>query len=313
MAKSVANVTISTDTFASWVGKTNILLDSLTNEIVTVDNTVSGANVSGNGSVLGILNVTTLGATTVRGGSSGNTANITGVSVGFANSTVSSNVTINGYTSNVASNTLNISSNTFFNNTNTSINAAGCFISGGSITVSSNSSLTGACTVVSSTNTALTGTQVNVSANVYITGSNTTIDGDIQANTLTLSGNTTVGSTLFFTGNTSAIVQTTGTYTFPGDGVTANEVSTFLISDFKTSKFTVSVSDNDNANNKLLTEITAVYANGNVNSTEYGTIFSDSKFMTFTFSSNTTHVILSGTSNSTVTNTQVTVLRMSFS
>ena len=313
MAKSIANVTISTDTFASWVGKTNILLDSLTNEIVTVDNTVAGANVTGNGSVIGILNVTTIGASTVRGGTPGNTASITGVSVGFANSTVSSNVTINGYTSNVASNTLNISSNTFFNNTNTTINAAGAFITGGELTVSSNAGLSGACTVVSSTNTAVIGTQLNVSANVYITGSNTTIDGSLVANDVTITSNVTIGSTLFFTGNTSAIVQTTGNFTYPGDGVTANEVSTFLLADFSTSKFTVSVSDNDNANNKLLTEITAVYANGNVNSTEYGTIFSDSKFMTFTLSSNTTHVILSGTSNSTVTNTQVTVLRMSFS
>lgn len=313
MAKSVANVTISTDTFASWVGKTNIILDALTNEIVTVDNTVAGANVSGNGSVIGILNVTTLGATTVRGGTSGNTANITGVSVGFANSTTSSNVTINGYTSNVASNTLNISSNTFFNNTNTTINAAGAFITGGEFTSSSNVNITGANTTVSSTETTLAGTQLNVSSNVYITGSNTTIDSELTANTVTVTGNTTVGTTLFFSGNTSAIVQTTGAYTFPGDGVTANEVSTFLIADFKTSKFTVSVSDNDNANNKLLTEITAVYANGNINSTEYGTIFSDSKFMTFAFSTNATHVVLSGTSNSTVTNTQVTVLRMSFS
>lgn len=115
MAKSVANVNIATDTFAGWLGKTNILLDAMTNEIVSVSNTTYGSNVTGNGSVYGTLSANTLSTNVLRGGGVGNTANIATITIGISNSSVSSNVNLTGYSANVTANTLTITSNTVVN------------------------------------------------------------------------------------------------------------------------------------------------------------------------------------------------------
>ena len=77
MARSVANVVVSTDTFANWIGKTNQLADAMSVYTVTVDSTANGANVSGNGFVVGILQANTLAAGDVlRGGSVNASANL---------------------------------------------------------------------------------------------------------------------------------------------------------------------------------------------------------------------------------------------
>ena len=106
MSRSVSNVAISTDTFAGWLVKTNVLLDALTNEIVTVNSTTAGANTTGNASVIGILAANIISTPAIRGGAAGNTANIQGIQLGFANSTVSSNVTVAGYLTTISSNSL---------------------------------------------------------------------------------------------------------------------------------------------------------------------------------------------------------------
>jgi len=150
MAKPVSNVTIATDTFAGWVGKTNILLDALTNLTVTVETSTLGANVYGNGSVFGTLSANVLSATVMRGGGVGNTANVSTLTIGIANSTVSSNVIITGYTANVTANSLNVTSNSNFSgntlvysNTtgNVSVTATNTAIGGGSFDVSSNTNI----------------------------------------------------------------------------------------------------------------------------------------------------------------------------
>ena len=77
MAKSVANVVVSTDTFASWVARTNQLADAMTLFTVTVEANTTGAGVTGNGFVTGILSANTFAAGDVlRGGSVATSANL---------------------------------------------------------------------------------------------------------------------------------------------------------------------------------------------------------------------------------------------
>jgi hypothetical protein len=437
MAKSVANVNIATDTFAGWVGKTNVLLDAMTNEVVSVSNTVSGANVSGNGTVYGTLSANTLSASVIRGGGVGNTANVSFITIGIANSTVSSNVVITGYTANVSANALNITSNTvvnaasftanvsainaygnvvinsntshnftfagntgtinaislsvssninftganvivsttnaaitsanltidggdlnLFSNTtftgdvftssanldwnssnvyinttsmsviggtislisnvyitavNTDIESANTFINGGRLNIASNVYVTGVNTAIASTNTAISGGRLNISSNVNITGANTTITGVVTlSNTISISSNATLSGTLLFNGSSAGINQTSGNYAFPGDGSSSNVVDSFVISEFKSAKYTVSAKNNANADHIVISEITGVVNSSNVFSTEFGTIFSNTKFITYSLDANTTHVRLLAVANSTITNTNITVVRTSF-
>lgn len=91
MTKAVANLATS-DSFNTWFTKTNQLLDSLTNEMVTVSTTGFG-NTTGNGYVNGIFGSATLVAnTSLRGG------NVTVSNTLFVNSAMSvvNNVIVSG-------------------------------------------------------------------------------------------------------------------------------------------------------------------------------------------------------------------------
>jgi hypothetical protein len=77
MARAVANVVVSTDTFASWVARTNQLADAMTLFTVTVEANTTGANVSGNGFINGVFSANTIAAGQVlRGGSVATSANL---------------------------------------------------------------------------------------------------------------------------------------------------------------------------------------------------------------------------------------------
>ena len=179
MAKPVSNVVIATDTFAGLVGKTNILADALTNLIVSVEGSTSGANVTGNGSVIGILTASTYAATLIRGGSAGNTANISTLTLGVANSTTSSNLIITGYTANVSANNLNITSNSTVNAAALTVNVATIGIYGNT-TLGSNSSH----------NNTLNGNSLTVTSNTTVNAAAFTLN----VATISVYGNTTIGS-----------------------------------------------------------------------------------------------------------------------
>lgn len=69
MAQQISNVYIATDTFASWVDKTNQGLHLLSTFAVTTTNTAAGALTTGNGSVNGIFSANTIVAgAQLRGG-----------------------------------------------------------------------------------------------------------------------------------------------------------------------------------------------------------------------------------------------------
>ena len=273
MAKIITPIVIATDTFAGWVNKTNVIIDTIANEVVTVSNTTFGANTTGNGNVLGILSANTLSADRLRGGGVGNTANISSLIIGFSNSTVSSNVTVTGYTSNVTSNNLNITSNTV--------------LGSGSQSFTAN---------VANVNVTTNTFTVNASSNVVLNAS------------VQISGDATVNNYLTFN-NKVTIDTSTATLAFPNT-TQQNTVDSFSISDYNGAQYTVNVTDENNSNNRALTQISVIYGFGNSHMTEYGTIYSNTQFITFSVTSNSTHVILNA--NSATSNATFKVYRTTF-
>lgn len=273
MAKSIPQIVIATDTFAGWVSKTNLIIDTIANEAVTVNSTTNGANTTGNGSVIGILTANTLGANLLRGGGIGNTANLNSLTIGFSNSTVSSNVTVTGYTSNVTSNNLNVTSNT----------------------------------VIGSGTQRLTANVANVSitTNTFSISSSSNVD---IASSVVITGDATVNNYLTFN-NKATIDVSTITLAFPNT-TQQNTVNYFSLSDYTGAQYTVSVTDENNSNNRALTQISVIYGFGNSHMTEYGTIYSNTQFMTFSVTSNSSHVILNA--NSATSNATFKVYRTTF-
>lgn len=274
MAKSIANVSITTDTFAGWVSKTNILLHELSTEIVTVSDGTSGSNTTGNGSVIGILAANTIGTFNVRGGGVGNTANIATLTVGYSNSTTTSNVVVTGYAANINSNTLTITSNTS--------------IGSGSQNV-----------YISVANTTLSTNTLSIT---------TTSNTNLTTPTLAVSGDLTLNNYVSFNSKVMLLAKTTS-IDFP-DAVTSNTVDTFSITEFTGAKYTINITDDSNANNKAFTEISVIYGFSNAHMTEYGTIYSNTQFVTFNTSANASHVILSA--NSSLANATFRIYRTTF-
>lgn len=349
MSKSVANVVIATDTFVGWIGKTNTLLDLMTNQTLTTEYNAYGGNTSGNASVLGILSSNVIATPVVRGGSAGNTATISAITVGHANSTTSSNVTVAGYLANVAANTLSISSNTTL--TATSLTAAVTTANlVGNVVFGSNSSHN---LTVHGNNLTVNTSKLGVSANITFEGNTVVIESDIAANgtlysitsdtvsmtganvylapdmlnifanvnatyafsvanTLTVTDTMFVDTDVVFTGNSSAITQSTASYNFANTTETT-VIDSFPIATYKTAKYTLSAKNTANSNVMQISELNLVHGNAgsnSVHSTEFGIIYSATKFATYTPGANATHVYI--TANSSVSNVAFTLLRTSF-
>ena len=152
MAKSVANVNIATDTFNGWVTKTNILLDALTNEIVTANTQANGSLTTGNGFVIGIFGSNTICAPSqLRGGNvqSSNTLSIT------SNVVVGNTFTVNSLATSV------------YLNTNVHVQGANSFTNATNITLTGNTLSIPANTVTVTANT-ITFDGVNINSNLTI-------------------------------------------------------------------------------------------------------------------------------------------------
>ena len=91
MAKAIANVEATTDTFDQWLNQTNEVLFAMTENAVTVDTTSGGAGVTGNGFVNGALSVTNFSANTLRGGTVASSANLFVISAMHSNNTITAN------------------------------------------------------------------------------------------------------------------------------------------------------------------------------------------------------------------------------
>lgn len=216
MARQIANVSSTTETFQNWLDKTNQSLDLLSTTVLTVSpasatqNTLgmtplypNGSSYVGYGHVNGFISVDNLIAVTaLRGGNTTSSSNL--------------NITSNAvFTGAVISGTSNVNltgANTTIASANTRL-TGNVYVAGSLTQIVSNAEISGANTTVSSANTRLTG-------NVYIAGTNT----QIVSNTTLIGSQLTVASNVNMTGaNTtiaSANTQLTGNVTIAGTTAT---------------------------------------------------------------------------------------------
>ena len=254
MTRSVSNVVIATGTFAGWVETTNQLADSMSVYAVTADSTQAGANTSGNVNVIGLLSANNLKTEAVIGGEAGNTAAHAALSVGFSNSTVSSNVTVTGYSTTISSNSLTITSNTSVGDASQNV-----YVNVANLTV----------------NTATF--DITATSNIEI-DSSVTITGDISVN-----------NKITFTGEAQLYCNTIALTWTSGDNTTTNTITNVAISDYKSAKYTLNAFETANADNRSLTELIVVYGSSNAHITEYGSVHTGSQFITYSVSANATH------------------------
>lgn len=193
MARSIANVTIATDTFAQWIDRTNELSELARTGAVTVAANTTGDTVSGNGSVSGILAATTLVATSgLRGGTIAAAAalpitsnvSITGVANASVGINVGANVSANVTAFKVGNSTVN-----------TVILSTG-IDTDGTLAVAGNVAANGTAFVVDTTNfragvntAAVADKALAVSGNSQVTGE-LYIDGTLAIKTADIVANT---------------------------------------------------------------------------------------------------------------------------
>jgi len=138
MTITTANLDITTDTFGTWVAKTNSLAYNMTTHVVTVDGTATGNTSTGNGTIIGRFGANTLFATAaLRGGNVSSTDTL----IISSNLTVSNTATISGAL--VLSNTINVTGVATFNSavtntvTSNTITVGGASINSTSIAITS--------------------------------------------------------------------------------------------------------------------------------------------------------------------------------
>lgn len=184
MARSVANVNIATDSFASWLEITNQMATLFSNNAVTANASVNGDVTSGNAVVNGHFVANTLVAVgDLRGG------NLTTTGV----LTVSTNTTFTG-------GQINVSSNVYVSDANTYVDSDVLNLVGGNVVATSNLSWTAANVTLTPTIFTVAGTTANVTANVFfrapvVANSTLTVANTLAAGNTTVTGFINVSST----------------------------------------------------------------------------------------------------------------------
>ena len=234
MAQQISNVFIATDTFASWIDKTNQGLYLLSTFGVTTLNTAAGAITTGNGSVNGTFSANTLAAGTLLRGGTVTTPGTLYISTAvdvqntFVNAvTVAANLTItaaSGRTANINAPTelranlhvVSGTANVWINSTKASIVTTNTDLYGTELAVFNNTAggsrvlsiVSGSNNVTFNTNNYTintTGTlQANV-GNVAINASNTTIGNSTIFGVRVTNDGTTTAVTI--AGNTSTVAS----------------------------------------------------------------------------------------------------------
>ena len=294
MARPIANIEVSTDTFAMWVLRTNALAEAHSTETLTANATVgvTGNTASPrNSELIGMFSANTLAAMTeLRGGNTSTVANLNVTSnvvispvtfTSAANSTFSNtafftaNVSATGALVNIAGTTLNVSSNT-------TVTAA-------NISLKSNSSVT-ALGIVGGVTTVTTigGNSLALNANLQSTGVLNTIAGNtnFSVNTLFVDsvnkrvgiGTSTPSVPLQVIGasNISGATAIGGTLNVTGAATVSNTLATgnTTITGFETISGTLTVNGATAINNALASGNTTItgFANVSGNATIGGNV-----------------------------------------
>lgn len=296
MAKNLANVALATDTFATWLNRTNQICDAVSTEVITANTSVNGANTTGNTNLIGIFGANTIA---VGNGLRGGTVNAA------ANLTVTSNAVFTG--GNTA-----FTSNLYVQNDISTINAIAMNVNGGTVTINSNTAVAG--------NLSFTGTRATFTGNVLFNSANATLSSQvttITSNTLNIDSNTfnissnnmTVTANVEFNGDmvvNDALTSygdinlgivgkiTSAANTDLGATVgTPISVYSWVRTDYSGASIIARASNILDAK-KRMSQMLVVSSNTDVFMTEYATLHAptSANLGVFSVTSNTTHIIL---------------------
>lgn len=291
MAKSLSEVSVSTDTFLAWVQKTNYAINAISTECVTANTDANGALTVGNTFLNGIFSSNVIATPVLRGG------NVQASDV----LSITSNTVFSGAQ-------VNVSANLYITGAN--LHITGKMTTTANLTFKSNSTfnvmtLTGNSTVkeiIANADVSIVG-NVSITQNVssinYLSANVVTANTS-RANTLTtnniITANISVGNSTLFVLNDYVTINTSGT--------SAQLITSYDIA-YQTAKILIFMTDR-NANSKLGSEL-LIINDGTVYSTEYAILASNGIISTFTANANSTVVRLYATP--TVANTTVKLSR----
>lgn len=254
-------IDVATNTFRNWVDKTNEAIEVLRNQAVTVAATSGGDTVTGNGFVVGLLGANTLTATTIRGGSVTEAANLA----------IITNTNISAAYVNVVANTLIYSNSTI----------AAVVFGGNSV----------------ATNTTFNSTFYNINSNVAVVGTSHSVSGNLNVDSGVLFvdsaanriGINTQTPTTALNVNGSVIV--TGSFTLAGVQFLANSfvltnssqtvIDTFPIATYRSGKYFVSITDDTSPSTFQAAEILVMQDGTSSFVTEYAVVRNGSNLGTF--------------------------------
>lgn len=275
MSRTLSQANVNTDTFQSWLTKTNSVAAAFVDAVTTATNT-AGDNTTGNGTINGYFGANTLFAIDgIRGGNVTSSGNLT----------ITSNAVFTGGLVNSAA--------------NVSINTSNVNIVSTITTILSNSSVTAIKVTGNSTatNTFIGGTKLNLNSEeiAFNTANTITITGPINSSNSV----SVLTAVLLGSGNVVSLSSNTKTTS----GTLAQLVDSFDGSVYRSAKYTVSVKNN-NVNNYNLSEISVIHNDGDSYLTEYAKLTTNTSagfIGTFTTNVDSTTVRLYYTPTSTST------------
>lgn len=282
MSRTLSQANVDSDTFQSWLTKTNSVAAAFANTVTTASNT-AGDLTAGNGTVNGYFGANTLFAIEgLRGGTVGTPAYLT----------ITSNTVFSGAQVNSTANVYVSAGNVHVISTVTSV------LSNSSVTaikVTGNSS---------ATNTYIGGTKLNIGSDTISVTNSISTGGPIAVtNSITVSNSVLVG-----TSNLTSISSNTKTTT----STSANLVDSFDGSVYRSSKYVISIKDNT-VNNYNATEVLVIHNGGDSYLTEYARLVTNASAGAIgTFSTNvdssTIRLYYTPTTSNTTLNISKTML-----
>jgi hypothetical protein len=276
MAKTLSEVSVSTDTFLTFVQKTNYAINAISTECLTANTDANGALTVGNTRLNGIFSANVIAVITeLRGG------NVS--SAGLL--TISSNTNVTGAQVNIASNTV--------------LSGANVYVSGAITTLANNTFKANATYDIWKLTTNSTVHEITSNVRTFIINGN----GSISAN-LTVTNRVTANALVAnsFTGNTVATVDlttnsmvlatsVTNQYVSINAATTATQLVDFFATSYTSGKLLIQTKDMNSASYGA-TELLLLYTGTDVMMTEYAIMHSNGVLGSFSANANSTHIKL---------------------
>lgn len=273
MAETITPININTHYFENVIAQLNVVINAVSNRVITANTNANGALTTGNTYVNGTFSVSVLSAfTELRGG------NVQTSNTLFVTSNLSQNSTFNYSVGSATANLVINSTSVLISNTTASAELNKTTVRVGNSTVNS---------VLNTTSLAISNSTANI--NITVPTANQVSDGKYYLN-----ANGSWVEIAEYTAN----VETTGT--------SAQIIDSWLLNSYYGMEYSIAINDN-NANNRSITKLLLVQDGGtDTYFNEYAVVSSNTANLgSYSSNANSTHVRLYFTPVSTNTTIKV--------